>query len=425
MKATIIAIGSRGDVQPYTALGKGLKDAGYEVCLATHKVFKNFAIDNGLQFMPVLPENPREFLLSSAGQLYASGNPLSSFIGGCCFFKSFGPMVEKILDNCYEACAGSDIVLSSILAPGHQAAEKLGVPCITTGVWPASPTKYYPHPVVTVDLGKSFNKLGHSFIEFLMWLIYKKPANKWRKKYGLPPLKMTGGVFGYVREKNYPWLFGFSPSVLPAPDDWPEYVKAPGYWFLDEPEEWNPSEGLLNFIEAGEPPVYVGFGSMIYKDKEKFTEILIEALRLSGQRAVLHEGWSRLGEGHLPENIFKVGSVPHSWLFPKMAGVICHGGSGTTAAALRAGVPALVIPFLSDQFFWGRRVYEMGAGPEPLPKRKLTSEKLAEAINQMVSSREIKDNAVKISAQIKNEDGVKKALEVIENCLNEKNQLLS
>jgi UDP:flavonoid glycosyltransferase YjiC (YdhE family) len=248
-----------------------------------------------------------------------------------------------------------------------------------------------------------------------MWAVFKGPVNRWRKRNGLPYLDMKTGIFGYIRKNAYPWFFGFSSHILPRPDDWDDNINVPGYWYLNEPEKWAPPSDLEDFINAGQPPLYFGFGSMIYRDSEKITSILIEALKMTGQRAVLSSGWSCLGNVNMPEYVHRIDSVPHSWLFPKMSAVIHHGGSGTTAASLRAGVPALIVPFLGDQFFWGNCVYQLGAGPKPLYKQRLTAENLAERINIMISDDSMRKKTVEIRNKLIMEDGVGKTVEIIRN----------
>ena len=186
-----------------------------------------------------------------------------------------------------------------------------------------------------------------------------------------------------------------------------------GYWFADSPIGWEPSPGLLAFLDAGPPPVYFGFGSMTSGDPEGTLKAILKALELTRQRAILLSGWGGLGEGYkLPDYAYAVQSVPHGWLFPRMAAVVHHGGAGTTGAGLRAGVPSILVPFVADQPSWARRVAELGVGPRPIPFRQLTAERLADAISQATSDDAMRERARRMGARIRAEDGIGAAIEV-------------
>ncbi|MFC2091878.1 glycosyltransferase [Elusimicrobiota bacterium] len=417
-KVTIIAMGSRGDVQPYVALGSGLMQAGFSVCIATHRIFKEFVEEYGLEFAAVFPDDPRDFLLKSPGKMFLSGNPVISFIGSILFFGSFNTNLETMMDDCLNACVGSDAVLNTIVSPGLSIPEVLKIPCFVVGLWPASPTRQYPHPTMPYEFRGFFNLMGHKSAEYMMWVLFHSKTNKWRRSNKLNPISLSNGMFGYVRRKRYPWIFGYSPSILPRATDWPDTVNVTGYWFLSEHQRWNPPEYITEFLSKGAPPVYIGFGSMVYDDTSRLTSVVINALKRSGQRGILSSGWTGLGNAELPENIIKVDYVPHNWLFKKVSSVIYHGGSGTTAAVLKAGVPSLVVPFLADQYFWGRTVHRIGAALKPMPKRCLNEDNLTQAIDKLSLDDEIRENAVIISDKIKKENGIANAVDIIVKYLN-------
>ena len=209
---------------------------------------------------------------------------------------------------------------------------------------------------------------------------------------------------------------GFSAHVVPHPRDWPANIHTAGYWFLDE-REWTPRQALLDFLQAGDPPVYIGFGSMTGRNPEALTHTLVAAATQSGQRAILQSGWSNLGQTDLPPHIFLLDSAPHSWLFPRMSAVVHHGGAGTTAAGLRAGVPTIVVPHLADQPFWGARMAALGVGPQPIPRSKLTVENLAAAIRQATGDAGMRRRAATLSAHIRAEDGIGTAVALIDRHL--------
>jgi sterol 3beta-glucosyltransferase len=217
--------------------------------------------------------------------------------------------------------------------------------------------------------------------------------------------------------RSLPTVVSCSNYVFPRPGDWPEYVYDTGYWFLDEEADWRPSVELVDFIGSGTPPVYAGFGSIANLTlAAQTTELVIDALIRSGQRGILATGWGGMSKmASIPEDILILESAPHSWLFPRMAAVIHHGGAGTTAAGLRAGVPGIVIPFSNDQFAWGRRAYELGAASKPIPRKNLTAEKLADAI-KFVLTKEIKDAAKDLGTKIQSENGALAAAKIIIEC---------
>jgi UDP:flavonoid glycosyltransferase YjiC (YdhE family) len=214
-----------------------------------------------------------------------------------------------------------------------------------------------------------------------------------------------------------PYLYGYSPSVVPRPDDYPAWHHVSGYWFLDRDPSWSPPDTLVRFLEAGPKPISIGFGSMLGQDTEKLIDLAVRALQDSGQRAVLLGGWAVAGDLALPDSIFHIDAVPHDWLFPRMAAVVHHGGSGTTAAGLRAGVPSIVVPFFGDQPYWGRRVHALGVGPRPIQRKSLTVSKLAEAITMAVEDEGLRQNAAELGERIQAEDGVQSAVDFVSSTL--------
>jgi sterol 3beta-glucosyltransferase len=220
-------------------------------------------------------------------------------------------------------------------------------------------------------------------------------------------LKMADG-------SDIPVLHGHSEAVLPRPDDWPQTAHVTGYWFLDVDVDWTPPAELAAFLGADPPPVYVGFGSMSGRDPERLARTVVEALQIAGLRGIIATGWGGLEAGDLPETIFAIDEAPHAWLFPRMAAVVHHGGAGTTAAGLRAGKPTIVVPFFADQPFWGSRVHGIGAGPKPIPRRRLTAQSLAAAMREATGSQDMIAAASQIGERIRSEDGVANAVSLIE-----------
>jgi sterol 3beta-glucosyltransferase len=191
-----------------------------------------------------------------------------------------------------------------------------------------------------------------------------------------------------------------------------------GYWFLNQTDGWQPTPELEAFLKAGPPPVYVGFGSMAGRNPRRLANIVINALRVSGMRGIIATGWGGLQTERLPPTLQQIDQAPHAWLFPRMAAVVHHGGAGTTAAALQAGRPSVIVPFFGDQPFWGQRVHMLGGGSRPIAQKKLTVEKLAAAIKNMVSDPLVQKKAENLGEKIRHENGIRNAVEIIEKIMN-------
>lgn len=249
----------------------------------------------------------------------------------------------------------------------------------------------------------------------MMSAMYRGVFNKWRNEVlELPPRSLMASPLMQSDGQPVPAMYCYSPHVLPRPDDWPRTTIVTGYWFLDRTSDWRPPTGLPEFLASGAPPVYVGFGSMAGRDPGRVTKIVLGALAKSGQRGVIASGWGGLKASKLPDEVFTIESAPHEWLLPRVAAVVHHGGAGTTAAGLHTGRPTVICPFFGDQPFWGRRVFELGLGPKPIPQKKLTVDNLASAIRAAVSEEAMRRGAADMGERIRAEDGVGRAVEFIE-----------
>jgi UDP:flavonoid glycosyltransferase YjiC (YdhE family) len=255
---------------------------------------------------------------------------------------------------------------------------------------------------------------GKLLIEPFPWQLYGQHTNRLRREIGLPPQSNRENI---AARKRMTILHAVSRHVMPHPADWPANFHISGYWFLDESLDWQPSAELTEFLAAGPPPVYIGFGSMTNRDPAATTRLIIEAVQQCGQRAILLSGWAGMGQVDLPPQILRLDSAPHNRLFPRMAAVVHHGGAGTTAAGLRAGVPTVVIPHMVDQPYWGQRVWSLGVGPKPISGHKLTAVKLADAIHQATTNQTIQQNAAALGAKIRSEDGLGYAVTIIKQIL--------
>jgi len=264
------------------------------------------------------------------------------------------------------------------------------------------------------NLGRLHNRLSGFAMLQVIWQWYRPVVNDFRQRFGLSPY--TTASFYRVLTST-PLLGAYSPTVIPHPPDWPDSVHVTGYFFLDAQADWQPPAELEAFLDSGNPPVYIGFGSMAGRNPEHFAAIVLEALAKSGQRGVLLTGWGGMHAMSVPDNVFVVDSALHSWLFPRMAAVVHHGGAGTTAEGLRAGVPSMIVPFIVDQPFWGKRVKALGVGPEPIPRNKLTADRLAHAIRVAVTYPEMKQRAAALGEAIRAEDGVGNAVNIVKQYL--------
>lgn len=408
MRTLILTVGSRGDVQPYVALGAGLQSAGHSVTLATLEAFAPLVAARGLAFYPIRGEF-LELLQTPAGKaaLVGKGNPLA-------LLRQVTPMLRRILDDALAASEGADLVIYHPKAmAGYSIAERHSIPAVLALPLPLfSPTAAFPSPILPVaSLGPLLNRLSHRTMVALTSASVRGVVSRWRKEaLGLPPVRdeLT------LRGRPVLRLYGYSPAVVPTPPDWDSSSLASGYWFLDRPAGWAPPESLRAFLSDGPPPVYVGFGSMPTQDAARTTATVLEALARSGQRGVLATGWGGLAATDLPPGVFLLDEAPHDWLFPQMAAVVHHGGAGTTAAGLRAGVPTVICPFFGDQPFWGRRVAALGAGPQPIPQRRLTAEALSAAIAAAVGDPQLRERAAALGKAINAEEGISRAVAAIE-----------
>jgi UDP:flavonoid glycosyltransferase YjiC (YdhE family) len=416
MRITLSVIGSRGDVQPMVALGKGLKAAGHEVRLFTHDMFEDLVRDHDIELVP-LEGDPRQALLTQA-IVEIGNNPIriSRWIE-----ENFRPVLPDIFRLTLEAAGGSDLIVNSALSmAGWHVAEHLRIPSMGAYLQPISPTRAFhsmaaPPPPSWLPFKKAYNYWSTKLSNQFFFRLTRESVNECRERVlGLHPL--SSRYYWKVDTPTYmsPFIYGYSPSVLPRPADWAKQWQITGYWFLEGATDYEPPQGLRDFLESGPVPIYIGFGSMIDHERDEMTRLIVEALDKAGKRAVLHTGWTELGSSELPDSILCVDDVPHDWLFPRVSAVVHHGGAGTTAAGLRAGVPTVIVAFFGDQFFWGWRVHELGVGPKWIPRKRLTAEGLANAIERAIEDEQIRRRVAAVGRQIRSEDGVGAAVQMIE-----------
>lgn len=414
MKIAIMALGSRGDVQPYLSLGKGLKAAGHFVRLITHQNFERLVTSHGLEFYPVkgdvqaVIESPEMLKLLEQGNFLAINAHTAKLVRSAA--------IDWAQDG-IAACRGIDLLVAGVggLYLSIALAQKLNIRFLQAYIFPFTPTTAFPAIVLPQSisrLGGTVNRLSHHLFRQMMWQGFRQADRLARQQVlNLPPAPFWGS-YNSAALRQYPTLYGFSSSVIPQPSDW-QNTQVTGYWFLDAAADWTPPAALMKFLNSGKPPVYIGFGSMGSRKPAATAALVLAALDRSGQRGILLSGWGGLSQANLPDTVLMVESIPHSWLFPRMAAVVHHGGAGTTAAGLRAGVPSIVIPFFGDQLFWGQRVAKLGVGTAPIPRKQLTVELLAQAIDWAVTDPVMIRQAANLGAKIQAEDGIAHAVAVI------------
>ncbi|MDX1416030.1 MAG: glycosyltransferase [Candidatus Promineifilaceae bacterium] len=416
MKVTIIAAGSVGDIQPCVVLGKGLQRSGFRVTLAAPVDFADLINENDLDFYPMRGDVQRIMAGETGRQFMERGgaNPIGSIRA---IRKMVGPVILPMIEDAYEACSAADAVicLGVFGAFGQSIAEARHIPIFHIEPTPLLPTRDFPAPSWPIqrNLGGIHNYLSGQAMLRVIWLWYRPYVQQFRIRLGLVPSSFDRFLSAF---RSTPMLSAYSPSIIPRPADWPVTFHVTGYLFLDDAAAWRPPPELIDFLDSGPPPIYFGFGSMAGRQPQRLARCIIEALDAIGRRGVLLTGWGGLRPESLPDHVFLLDYAPHGWLFPRMAAVVHHGGAGTTAAGLRAGVPTVTVPFVLDQPFWGARIKQLGLGPAPIPQQKLTADKLAGALKTALDPA-ITRRARVIGAAIRAEKGAAKAVEIVEQYL--------
>jgi sterol 3beta-glucosyltransferase len=410
MKVTIIAMGTRGDAEPCVGFAKRLEAAGHEVRVAGYLNSRSLIEGEGLRFAPIAADlDDIENSAHGRALLAAGGNLFKSIWHTRGLLDGFS---EEYWRSYEEVCAGADAIVNHHGSPQVATiAERAGVPLVMASVLPfvgrsrAAPSPYIGPPP---GPGPALNYLSHLFFEQIVWRSIGPAVNRWRRRaFGLPPLPFFG-PFGAMQRQ--PILYGYSRHLLPRPPDWPANIRVTGFWETSLPSGWRPPAALVDFLSAGEPPIYVGFGSMKVGDAREHLRLVGEALRRAGRRGVVALKLSDELRAALPEHLYVAQGAPHDWLFPRTGGVVCHGGSGTVHRALRAGVPCAVYPYFGDQAIWGRQVHAVGAGPRPIPRPSLTLDNLTQTITAVARDASYRRGAEAVARLMEGEDGLGAAL---------------
>ncbi|MGO1054382.1 glycosyltransferase [Crossiella sp. CA198] len=423
MNVLLLAYGSLGDIQPFVALGRALDRAGHKVVLAAPARFESYVGEHDLPFAPI---SDALVELADSADLRASreGGALQSGVAWLEALRRGEDAATAVLEDSWAAAAfGPDLVVHHPITAGQHIAEKLRVPSVLASPQPSYvPTDAFPCSLISVPdwLPPAFNRFTYTLLAWSGRLL-SGPTDRWREQVlGLPrrrgahdPLRQSDGRHTTV-------LHAFSPHVFPPAPDWPDSVHSMGYWFLPAATDWAPPGELVEFLDAGSPPVCVTFGSTVGGDPRRSARTVLDAVRLAGVRAVLVSGWGGLQADELPAEVFQAEHLPFDWLFPRVSAVVHHGGGGTSAAAIAAGRPQVTCPFGVDQPQWARRMHQLGVAPPPIPQRTLTTAALAEAIHLAATDAAMARRAQRLGRLVNAEPGAEAAVALLEKLVSRK-----
>ncbi len=410
MQISILTYGSRGDVQPFLALALGLKNAGHQIVLAAPHRFSDFIESYGIPCEP-LAGDPDELslLLNQAGN-----NPFRMVQS---MRKHVVGIAPDVVRGVRRAMVGTDMIIHgfAFTTGAHSYANELGIPDVSIQMFPVfAPTHQFSAIGVNGSKSGWFNYFTHWLSTKVFWHVGNAGYFQLRKK---APQDFPSKLFWPFKPSNTrtqtPLIFAISPQVLPMPEEWKlPYIHQPGYFFLEE-QDFTPPPELVKFLSIGKPPLCITFGSMVNPKLRRVIRSILDAANQLGERVIILTGWGGWKPDIQNEEIFFIEAVPHSWLFPQCKLVIHHGGAGTTAAGIKAGVPAIIIPHTADQPFWGSRIADIGVGPKPIPVRKVTTERIILTLEQS-NSETIRNKAAKIGLQIQAENGIENTIKLIE-----------
>ncbi len=416
-RGLLYTYGTRGDVEPFVALAGGLRAAGVEVRLATSGRFRDWVESFGVSCFPVSDASLASIESQDGKTMLEGGSGLFRRItAGIRLARKSGRINEELMRDTWGAAeifAPDFIVFHPKLFAAPHVAERLGVPAFLAVLQPMIvPTRAFPAMGMPALRLPIYNRMTYALVA-ISYGAFRKAVNRFRKEtLGLPPIVKRRDVLFPPGAGTIPVLHAISPAVIPRPPDWPDNALITGYWRLDKCSEYTPPAELAAFVEGGPPPVFVGFGSMTSIDPKALGQLITGALRKAGQRGVIAKGWAELNIED-SDDMIAIGAIPYDWLFPRMAAVVHHGGAGTTAEGFRAGVPCVVCPFFGDQSGWAEISRKLGVGAQPVPRKRLTQDRLAASIREAVSNAGHRENAEQLAEQLRNEDGVRNAVKII------------
>ncbi len=375
LRVVLASVGSRGDVQPMLALAQTLRARGHTVLIAAPPNFAEWAGALGFEFAP-LSEDIQAFLAENSDIM--TGRPLKMLRVINIYFRKQIPLQAQQL---VPICRGADVIVWGGLALCvPSVAEHLGLPelCVLYSNCVLPSSQHPPPNIPWHGLPRWINTLFWNINHLLVDLLLRGFVNTMRAGLGLPPMAR---LRDHLLEAGTV-VIAADEELFPPDPQWQGRYPYVNYLFFDDPTPLDPE--LDAWQAAGEAPVYIGFGSMSGKGTDRIERILVEALAASGRRCLVDAGWAGLGAGALPTGWRSVRGAPHAALFARVAVVVHHGGSGTTAQALRAGVPQVLLPLILDQFHHAHRLHLAGLAPAALPMEKVSAAALAQAIETAI-----------------------------------------
>lgn len=423
MKVLTITHGTRGDVQPFVALSVALAQAGHEVVVGAPAGTAPPCVSAGVRFA-AFENNWKSWM--TEGEARAAIEKTRKGVRRARAFsrlvRQYREMMRSVRSDVarFQTC-DADVVVHNVTTPGRDLAEALGVPSVPVCMQPAwIPTNAFRNPLLPASVPLVPNRVSYLWSPFYARMLAGS-ARRWRiDALGLPPRQSAGRFVPESSVERALVLQAFSSCLLPVDPGSPSWVETTGFWFLSGDRPWRPPAALSRFLDAGEPPVYVGFGSMIGTHPEATGQLVSEAADLAGTRVVVATGWGGISLSSASastDNVFFLEQAPHDWLFPRMSAVVHHGGSGTTGSALASGRPQVVCPFFGDQVFHARRMYELGTAPAPQPQRSLTARGLATAMRQAAGDPRMARRAAELGELVRSEGGVQAAVCALESLL--------
>lgn len=410
MRIDIVAVGSRGDVQPCVALGLGLQRAGHRIRLVTLAGFAELVA--GLHHLTIGGDVGRVAATAEGRAWAARRRGVLAFVRG--FVRVATTLIETGIRDYWQAGDHPDVVIVTPmgLPVALHVAERVGAPMIRVSFAP-SRHDWAGRRSLKTALRADADRAIAGMYRQLIWLGLRRTSNSSRRRVlGLPPMSVRE-PYSASNARHVPVLDAYSPAVVPGVPACSSWIHVTGYWFLEDPPGWDAPKALHDFLDAGPPPVFIGFGSTPFPHPEAATKIVIEALRMARQRGIVIAGGSGLATGQLCDDVLSVDSVPHSWLFPRVAAAVHHGGAGVTGAVLRAGLPSVVVPIFGDQPFWGKRLFDLGVGARPIPAARLTAPALADALAR-TTDHDMRRRAAALGGHVRKEDGIQRAIDAIE-----------
>jgi len=402
MRIILATYGSHGDVRPLLALALALKAAGHHVLLCAPPEHADWVKTYGCSFRG-LGSNFKAFIENSPGAHTLKAIPS--------FVRFLRREFESQFTQLPAVIKGADLVLGASLTLGvPTVSESLGVPyhfiCFCPQLLPSS-----QHPSLLIrshSLPPWLNRLSWWLTDRINHFNFRVIINRKRCRLGLKPIRD-----GWRHLLGNHVIVASDHVLGSVPTDVEMGYTQIGYLHLHQTGEL--SADLEGFLASGPLPIYVGFGSMPDGDPVATTRMVVEAARAAGQRIVVSCGWARLGQIEAGEDCHVAANVPHMILFPRVAAVVHHGGSGTTAAAARAGIPQVIVPHVLDQYYWASQIYRLGLGPKPVWRSRLTIERLSVALRECLSNQTIHQHACQVAGILQGQDSLREAVRLIES----------